>query len=45
MMMIKKLIGYKTLGAQTQQLLQEKDKLGQIVFGHNMHVTISATTL
>ena len=36
MMKIKKLIGYKTLGAQMQQFLQEKDELGQIVFGHNL---------
>ena len=27
-MKIKKLLGYKILGAQTQQLLQEKDELG-----------------
>ena len=43
-MKIKKLLGYKTLGAQTQQLLQEKYELGQIVSSHNMHVTTSATT-
>ena len=43
-MKIKKLLDYKTLGAQTQQLLQEKDELGQIVSSHNMHVTTSATT-
>ena len=35
-MKIKKLIGYKTLGAKIQQLLQEKDELGQIVSGHNL---------
>ena len=35
-MKIKKLLGYKTLGAQMQQLLQEKDELGQIVSGHNL---------
>ena len=44
MMKIKKLLGYKTLGIQMQQLLQEKDELGQIVSGHNMLVTTSATT-
>ena len=27
-----------------QQLLQEKDELGQIIFGHNMYATTSATT-
>ena len=31
MMKIKKLIGYKTLGAKMQQLLQEYDELGQIL--------------
>ena len=31
-------------GVQMQQLLQKKDELGQIVFGHNIHVTTSATT-
>ena len=35
-MKIKKLLGYKTLGAKTQQLLQEKDELGQIVSDHNL---------
>ena len=30
-MKIKKLFGYKTLGTHTQQLLQEKDKLGQFL--------------
>ena len=34
--MIKKILGYKTLGTQTQQLLQEKDELGQIVSNHNL---------
>ena len=32
-MKIKNLIGYKTFGAKTQQFLQEKNELGQIVFG------------
>ena len=36
-MKIKKFLGHKTLGIQTQQLLQEKDELGQIVSRHNMH--------
>ena len=36
MMKINKLLGYKTLSAQTQQLLQEKEELGQIVFDHNL---------
>ena len=35
-MKIKKLLGYKTLGEQTQQLPQEKDELGQIVSSHNL---------
>ena len=33
---IKKLLGYKTFGAKTQQLLQEKDELGKIVSNHNL---------
>ena len=33
---IKKLLGYKTLGAQMQQLLLEKNELGQIVSSHNL---------
>jgi len=41
---MKKLLGHKPNGVQTQQLFQEKDELGQIVSGHNMHAT-SATTL
>ena len=44
-MKITKLLGYKTFGIQMQQFLQEKDELGQIVSGHNMHATTSATTL
>ena len=36
MIKIKKLLGYKTLGTQMQQLLQEKDELGKIVSGHNL---------
>ena len=36
MMKIKKLIGYKTLGVQMQQFLQEKDEVGQIVYSHNL---------
>ena len=35
-MKIKKLLNYKTLGAKTQQLLQEKDELGKIVFSYNL---------
>ena len=35
-MKIQKLLGYKTLGAQTQQLLPEEDELRQIVFSHNL---------
>ena len=38
MMKIMKFLGYKTLGVQTQQLLEEKDELGQIVSDHNMLV-------
>ena len=45
MMKIKKLLSYKTLGTKMKQLLQEYDELGQIVSGHNMHVTTSAMTL
>ena len=36
MMKIKKLFSYKTLGAQIQQLLREKDELGKIVSSHNL---------
>ena len=36
LMKIKKLIGYKTLSTKTQQLLQKKDELEQIVSGHNL---------
>ena len=36
MMKIKKLLDYKTLGTQMQQLLQEKDELGQTVSSHNL---------
>ena len=35
----------KPYGVETQQLLQEKDELGQIVSGHNMLATTNATTL
>ena len=35
---ITKLFGYKTLRRITQQPLEEKDELRQIVFGHNMLV-------
>ena len=37
-MKITKLLGYKTLQRTMQQLLEEKDELGQIVFDHNMFV-------
>ena len=40
-MKIKKHLGYKTLGVQMQQLLQEKGELGKIVSGHNLSEIIT----
>ena len=37
-MKITKLLGYKILGVQTQQLLEEKDDLRHMSLAHNMLV-------
>ena len=44
-MKIKKLLGYKTFGAQTHSsFYKEEDEPGKIVFGHNLSATTIATT-